>query len=662
MTLRERDMSRMPDDIGGIGQRVLREDDPYRVIGEQLADLVGDEQFAALYEPTGRAAVSPSLLALVTIFQFLEDLPDREAARQVVVRLDWKYALHLPLGDGGFDFSCLSYFRRRLLAHEQSRLVFEAVLARVRALGFLKKHGKQRTDSLGVVGAVRELSQLELMTEAVRLALRALLVADPAWVETTVPAAFRALYLERRSDYRLTTAEREAELVRVGQDGAWLLDQLAAEDQAALRALPAVETLATIWTQRYERVDGQVRRRATTVDATELIVTPHDPGVRIGQKRGHVWWGDKVHVTETIAEPPDPDPAEPADQVRFITDVTTSPAPSGDGGALAEIRDHLTERELLPTEQVVDSGYVSGKHLAESEAAGVDLVGPPLADTSTNGFKLATFQIDRAARQAVCPAGQTATKWAVRTERDGSQSIQIRFPAAVCAACPLRPQCTTSTSGRNLSISEHYERLVARRAEAQTPAFRDKLKSRAGIEATLSELVRRHGLRRHRYRGDAKRHFEHLLKAAACNLKRLARALAARQQTDRPAPAPLALSDAIPLATCHHRPASATARLHPSRRRCSRPTPPSHATALGPNSKINRDILAAPVALPGRTGRQASGSDSWLTSSEALARRAAIDRSDSRAVRCRNSSPKSVSLSVYVSTAVSARTVADRGA
>src|SRR5882724_1742822 len=133
MTLRERDVSWMPEDIEAIGGQVLRSDDPYRVIGEQLADLIGDEQFADLYEPTGRAAVSPSLLALVTIFQFLEDLPDREAARQVVVRLDWKYALHLPLGYGGFDFSCLSYFRRRLLAHDESRLVFEAVLTRVRA-------------------------------------------------------------------------------------------------------------------------------------------------------------------------------------------------------------------------------------------------------------------------------------------------------------------------------------------------------------------------------------------------------------------------------------------------------------------------------------------------------------------------------------------------
>jgi len=546
MTLRERDLSVMPEDIGAIGSQVLLADDPYRVIGEQLADIVKDEQFSALYEPTGRRSVWPSVLALVTIFQFLEDLPDREAARQVVVRLDWKYALHLPLGYGGFDFSCLSYFRRRLLEHEQSRVLFDAILGRVRALGFLKKHGKQRTDSLGVVGAVRELSQLELMREAVRLALRALLVADAGWIAATVPAAFRTLYLERRSDYRLSPTERQAELVEVGQDGAWLLDQLAAEDAAALRDLAAVRTLATIWQQRYERIAGQVRRRATTVDATELIVTPHDPGVRIGQKRGHVWWGDKVHVTETIADPPDPDAADPVDQVRFITDVTTAGASSGDGAALAEIRDHLGARDLLPDEQVVDSGYVSGKHLAASAAAGIDLVGPPLADTSQNGIKLADFALDREARQARCPAGQPSTKWAVRTERDGSRSIQIRFPAAVCNACPLRPQCTTSTSGRNLSLSEHYERLVARRAEAQTPAFREKLKTRAGIEATLSELVRSHGLRHHRYRGDAKRHFEHLLKAAACNLKRLARALAARHQPAPSRPRTLALATVLP--------------------------------------------------------------------------------------------------------------------
>ena len=53
----------------------------------------------------------------------------------------------------------------------------------------------------------------------------------------------------------------------------------------------------------------------------------------------------------------------------------------------------------------------------------------------------------------------------------------------------------------------------------------------------LSELVRKHGLRRHRYRGEAKRHFENLLKGAACNLKRLVRALVARGERDAAASA-----------------------------------------------------------------------------------------------------------------------------
>jgi hypothetical protein len=224
-----------------------------------------------------------------------------------------------------------------------------------------------------------------------------------------------------------------------------------------------------------------------------------------------------VHVTET-AEPGGPN---------FLTDLATENASGGDTEALAGIRQRLAGRDLLPREQVVDAGYVSGQQLAASERAGVELVGPPLADTSPNEFKLADFRIDRAAQRAICPAGQRSTKWAERTERDGSRAVQIQFPSAVCGACPLRPRCTSGRHGRSLSLSEHYERLAARRAEAQTAAFKARLRARPAIEATLSELVRAHGLRHHRYRGDAKRHFENLLKGAACNLKRLARVLAA---------------------------------------------------------------------------------------------------------------------------------------
>ena len=76
------------------------------------------------------------------------------------------------------------------------------------------------------------------------------------------------------------------------------------------------------------------------------------------------------------------------------------------------------------------------------------------------------------------------------------------------------------------------------RWERLLPAeFRERMRARPAIEATLSELVRKHGLRRHRYRGEAKRAFENLLKGAACNLKRLARALVARGERDAAASA-----------------------------------------------------------------------------------------------------------------------------
>lgn len=133
-----------------------------------------------------------------------------------------------------------------------------------------------------------------------------------------------------------------------------------------------------------------------------------------------------------------------------------------------------------------------------------------------------------------------------RTERDGSRAVNIRFAAAVCAACPVRAHCTRGRSGRSVHLREHYELGAARRADAQTAAFR----ARPALEAPLSELVRAHGygLRRHRYRGEAKRHFEHLLKATACNLKRRARALVLRREREAPAVAASALAGLTALA------------------------------------------------------------------------------------------------------------------
>ena len=72
-------------------------------------------------------------------------------------------------------------------------------------------------------------------------------------------------------------------------------------------------------------------------------------------------------------------------------------------------------------------------------------------------------------------------------------------------------------------MNAYHDLIQARRKEAETEAFRQEMQLRAGIEGTVSEMVRGHGLRRSRYRGQQKNQLQAILVATATNLKRLAR-------------------------------------------------------------------------------------------------------------------------------------------
>ncbi len=65
---------------------------------DQLGSIVDDQQFAALFSPTGQPALSPHRLALATILQFSEGLSDQQAADAVRTRIDWKCATRCRFG------------------------------------------------------------------------------------------------------------------------------------------------------------------------------------------------------------------------------------------------------------------------------------------------------------------------------------------------------------------------------------------------------------------------------------------------------------------------------------------------------------------------------------------------------------------------------------
>lgn len=96
----------------------------YMQMRDALGSMYDDALFGSVYAEVGQPVIAPWRLALVSVMQFAENLSDRQAAEAVRARIDWKYALSLPLDDSGFHYSVLSEFRDRLVQGSlESRLL-----------------------------------------------------------------------------------------------------------------------------------------------------------------------------------------------------------------------------------------------------------------------------------------------------------------------------------------------------------------------------------------------------------------------------------------------------------------------------------------------------------------------------------------------------------
>jgi transposase len=523
MSLKATFPSTIPPETAQLVEPLLPADSVYRVVGECIDDFLSDTDFKDWYAIDGRPGINPVMLSLVTIFQFLEKLPDRAAAHMAVMRLDWKYALRQHLDWTGFHYSDLCNFRRRLLEHGGESLIFERLLAYLRERGVVQAGGRQRTDATHILGAVKQMSDMEVMREAVRLALSALVSTDAKWTMRWIPASFTQNYSRTLPNYRMSKQELAVFIQQTGEEVRWLLDQLAFQAEVELQRLPEVVLLARIWEEQYQYVNDPERTLADRQGNDRVasrIQNPHDPDVMYGTK-GHgtvTWAGFKLHVTETIEKP------------RFITDVTLTPAPAREVGDLTAIQSQLAERALTPAKHYVDQGYMSGENIAKSRDQGIDLRGGVSPDTQGKppGFRLEDFEIDMERHQATCPAGHARRRWVPATGNTDNNVAVYVFFGTQCLSCPFfgPERCTASPTGRKLSLNAFHEVIQARRLEERTEPFQLEMHARAAIEGTISELVRAHGLRRARYRGVHKVLLQMLFTTTATNLKRLAKATA----------------------------------------------------------------------------------------------------------------------------------------
>jgi transposase len=527
MSLREPLDYAIPEQTAAIAHAAFPKPTAIMRMRDAFGALFFNQQFAHLYHVEGAPAYSPARLALITVFQFAEGLSDAQAAVAVGARIDWKYALALPLTDPAIDPSLLVDFRARLIDGAAELLLFSTLLDRFTEQGLLRKRGRQRTDATHVLAAIRTLGRLECIGETLRQALNALAKAAPFWLRASVPASWLTTYAQRFDDYRLPEAKdkRIALAEQIGQDGRVLLELLAeAQAPAGLVELPAVLVLQQVWQQQfYPPIAAEPLRLREAKDlppSASLICSPIDAQARFSIKRDTHWTGYKVHLTESCE----------ASAPNLITDVQTTVATTPDSAVLPTIQAALLERELEPAEHVVDTGYMSAANLVCSQSEQIDLVGPARGEGGwqarvEGGLRAREFVIDWQAKQVRCPAGKQSRRWSVSKGRNGQEAISVLFERSDCGGCELRAGCVAKEKGARamtLLPQAQHEALRAARERQQSEEFGALYPIRAGIEGTIAQGSRIADLHRTRYRGLAKTSLLHILIATALNFLRVA--------------------------------------------------------------------------------------------------------------------------------------------
>ncbi|WP_406111675.1 IS1182 family transposase [Kitasatospora purpeofusca] len=499
-------------------------------VRDRLDGLWRDEDFVDWYPRDGRPGLSPAQLATVSVLQFLLGLSDRDAAEAVRCRIDFKYALGLELDDPGFHHSVLTDFRDRLLQEDRADRLLDLALARLKDVGLVRDRTTQRTDSTHVLATVRDMTRLELVTEAVRAALEELARASSHALDGLVGEDWGRRY-GRPVRLGRNPTRPKTRINTTGEDARRLLEHLSRKHPSLL-AGPQVQVLRQILVQNYSwDPAGRLRWRDDAEGpglppSARRIVSPYDPTARYA-RRGQVtrWTGFLAHLTETCS----------SEGPNVITDVATVSATSADTEVLPGIHTRLERRELRPDQHLVDGGYTSLPHLEQAEREHRITVVGPLPGNPTRqhrrseGFARDDFRIDFDRKEVVCPQGQTSAGWHgpyPTSSPTAAPLIVARFTKSQCQPCPARAKCTSShDSHRTVGFPprELLELQQRNRADQQDPAWHKRYAVRSGIEGTINEFAHGHGMRRCRYRGQPKAHLQHVLTAIAVNIERLSR-------------------------------------------------------------------------------------------------------------------------------------------
>lgn len=260
----------------------------YLTIGDQVDRLFDG---VALIDPSGRFLKPPqttAMLYLITIFQFVETLPDHQAADALRKRADWKYALHLHLASPGLQPDSLCEFRRWLKNDTYGQQNLQTLLQRLSEVAKFTNGQRSIADPKLVISFVCQISRLDNIWESLHEAMEAVASRRPDWLLATSQPHWILRYGSGRRHLELTDelGEERALSQAIGTDGYYLLEAISKAGDPELADLVEVRALRELWREQFDCVAGEVVWRGEACAGCSMLGLSPDsiPGTDQGKQ------------------------------------------------------------------------------------------------------------------------------------------------------------------------------------------------------------------------------------------------------------------------------------------------------------------------------------------------------------------------------------------
>ncbi len=491
-----------------------------------------EDNFSMLYGKTGRPNFSVARALGLCLLQEYNDLADQQALDAFGFDIRWRYALDVNDDQAYLSRRSLVEFRRRLAAKDPEMTLVRAVFEKISKKAIKKLNlsvSQQRLDSTLVVSNIGKRGRQDLFANTITLFIKSL---DKDRF-SKIPKHIRRWH-EREPEgwFGLPLDQHKAKLEQLAQYSYKLIIMF--QNDKEVTSSEQYELLVRLFKEQCDIKKDGSKGNSKKIEIKkkpkgDTLQSAFDPEASYGHKGA----GYSAHITETCNN---------AKKSEIITDYEVHGAARSDMGKAPGVVDRLETAGLKPVKLFADGGYPSVPSALKVVKRNVEFITP------VNRSRLADEVMGRdqfefnAGLVVKCPKGHTQLDHRMLSHNNKTgKSLHAVFDGDICRKCSILNNCPVRAPNHRargckpqdtvghfrLEITPELRLRDQMYTSQQTTEWKEQYRIRSGVEATMSELKRSHGMDKLRVRRATKVCFAVACKVIACNIKRWAKALSA---------------------------------------------------------------------------------------------------------------------------------------